>query len=237
MLKKIFLAAVCVCALSITTACKSEKDNTPVSSDVEQEDTEKKEEPVKTTDVPEMTPYQEQSIVSAINNRLSQMYEIGTYGWVTLDSISLRTDAQGNLIASVDINRTEGSNRYTVPAEFTLVFDHSSNTYTIQDAEVDNEEKQEIVKDNTTPSSQPPTDLIEQDSFDINVQSSFTITLDTSGGGHGAAYAKSDDGKYTLICDAQSEEKTGTVDLPSGHYTVILYAEQGTHWSWQYQVN
>lgn len=238
MLRRTVLAAVCVCALVLTTACKSEKEqsSTPVSSETDT-NTEKKEETVKTTGVPEMTPYQEQSIVSSINNRLSQMYEVGTYGWVTLDSISLDVDNDGNLIATTEINRTEGSNRYSVPAEFILVFDHSSNTYTIQNTEVNNDDRQEIVKDDTLSSSQPPTDLVEQDSFEINVTSSFTITLDTSSGGHGAAYAKSDDGKYTLVCDAQSEEKTGTVDLPSGHYTIILYAEQGTSWGWHYQVN
>ena len=76
--------------------------------------------------------------------------------------------------------------------------------------------------------------MSEQDSFEIDVNSGFTITLDTYNGGKGAAYAQSEDGKYTLICESDSEEKTGDVSLPAGHYTIHLYAEEGTHWSWSY---
>lgn len=244
MLKKITLATLSLFLLTSLSAC-SKKDETPQSSvdssDVEDTKEENKEDSKNTKNDIELTSYQMQSVVSSINNKLSQMYEIGTYGWVSADSISLSRDSNGNLVASTTINRTENKSQYSVPAEFTLVFNHSSNTYSVQEETVDNDNRENI--DNSTSStssspssSQPPTDLDEQDSFEINVSSGFSITLDTTAGGHGMAYAKADDGTWTLICDADNEEKTGDVSLPAGHYTVYLFSESGTSWSWSYNV-
>lgn len=245
MIRKITLAAISMFLLTSLTAC-SKKDETPKSSvdssEVENNTDENKEDTSSVSSSKgdlELTSYQMQSVVSSINNKLSQMYEIGTYGWVSADNITLSRDKEGNLVASTTINRTENKSQYSVPAEFTLVFNHSSNTYSVQEETVDNDNKETIDNNSSSTaqkpsSSQPPTDLNEQDSFEINVSSGFSITLDTSSGGHGMAYAKADDGTWTLICDAQNEEKTGDVSLPAGHYTIHLFAEDGTHWGWSY---
>ena len=240
MLKKITLATLSLFLLTSLSAC-SKKDETPQSnvdsSDVEDTKEENNEDSKNTKNDIELTSYQMQSVVSSIINKLSQMYEIGSYGWVSADSISLSRDSDGNLVASTTINRTENKSQYSVPAEFTLVFNHSSTTYSVQEETVDNDNRENI--DNSTSStssspssSQPPTDLDEQDSFEINVSSGFSITAGT-----GEPYSLlADDGTWTLICDADNEEKTGDVSLPAGHYTVYLFSESGTSWSWSYNV-
>lgn len=242
MLKKITMAALCLFLLTASACSSGNDEQSPQQdnqTDVENNTQETEDNKVSTNGDIDLTSYQIQSVVSSINNKLSEMYEIGTYGWVSADSISLSRDKDGNLVASTSVNRTDNGQQYSVPAEFTLIFDHSSNTYSVKEEEVNDDNKEVINKDDKTTSSSssssnPPTDMSEQDSFEIDVNSGFTITLDTSNGGKGAAYAQSEDGKYTLICEADSEEKTGDVSLPAGHYTIHLYAEEGTHWSWSY---
>lgn len=241
MIRKQILAALGLFLITSLTAC-SKKDEPKDSSITSLQIDDNKDDTSSTSDTKQdinLTSYQMQSVVSSINNKLSQMYEVGTYGWVSADSITLSHDKDGNLVASTTINRTENKSQYSVPAEFTLVFDHSSNTYSVKDETVDTDNAATLDKGNTSTStnpssSQPPTDLTEQNSFEITVNSGFSITLDLSSGGHGMAYAQSDDGTWTLVCDAENEEKTGDVSLPAGHYTIHLYSEDGTSWGWRY---
>ena len=241
MIRKQILAALGLFLITSLTAC-SKKDEPKDSSITSSQIDDNKDDTSSTSDTKQdinLTSYQMQSVVSSINNKLSQMYEVGTYGWVSADSITLSHDKDGNLVASTTINRTENKSQYSVPAEFTLVFDHSSNTYSVKDETVDTDNAATLDKVNTSTStnpysSQPPTDLTEQNSFEITVNSGFSITLDLSSGGHGMAYAQSDDGTWTLVCDAENEEKTGDVSLPAGHYTIHLYSEDGTSWGCRY---
>lgn len=243
MLKKILTVCACALVIGTTTAC-SKKEQEPSDFDMTDisKDEPQKQEDTTSSDETELTPYQKQSIVTAINNKLSSMYDTGTCGYVSLDSLTLTRDADGNVVAETEINRTDNGNQYSTPAKFTMLFDSSSNSFSVKDENVDSNTEQTIAKDSKTSSSglkkdSLPTDMSEQSSFDITVSSGITLTLDTSSGGHGAAYAVSDSGQATLLCDAQSESKTETVSLAAGHYTVKLYADEGTHWSWQYNAN
>lgn len=241
MLKKLFMITACAGMIALT-GCSKKEDVEPVEDEtsIVEENTDNS--TVSDGDI-ELTAYQLQSVVSSINSRLSELYEVGTYGWVTSDSITLERNKDGNLVATTEINRTEGENKYTVPAEFELVFNHSSNTYSVVDGTVESDKAVTIDSNDSKGNSssnlsktQPPTTMNEQDSFEINVSSGISITLDLSAGGHGAAYAQADDGTYTLLCDAQDEEKTESVTLPAGHYTVRLYSEDGVSWGWSYNV-
>ena len=85
MIRKITLAAISMFLLTSLTAC-SKKDETPKSSvdssEVENNTDENKEDTSSVSSSKgdlELTSYQMQSVVSSINNKLSQMYEIGTY--------------------------------------------------------------------------------------------------------------------------------------------------------------
>lgn len=241
MFKKFILITACTMSLFLT-ACRK-KDDTPSNfdmTDMKEEQKENTSTSSASTNELNLTPYQQQSIVTAINNKLSTMYDSGTYGWVSLDAITLSKDADGNVVAETSINRTDGGNQYTTPAKFTLLFDSSSNSFSIKDENVDSSKTETLNKDNGNASAkkdQLPTDMSEADSFDVTVSSGITITVDTSSGGHGAAYAVSDSGKVTLLCDSQSEAKTETVSLEAGHYTIKMYSSEGTHYSWQYNAN
>lgn len=238
--KKLLLVAACTLSLFLS-ACRK-KEEQPSDFDM----TDIKEEPQQSTDTTSsdsdelnLTAYQKQSIVTAINNKLSSMYDSGTYGWVSIDALRLSKDSDGNVIAETDLNRTDGGNQYSTPAKFTLAFDSSSNSFSIKDENVDAGTTETLNKDNSNSAKkdQLPANMSEASSFDITVSSGITITLDTSSGGHGAAYAVSDSGQVTLLCDATNESKTETVSLAGGHYTIKMYAEEGTHYSWQYNAN
>lgn len=238
--KKLFIVVACTMSLFLT-ACRK-KEVQPSDFDMTDVKEEPQQNPDSSSDSDELnlTAYQKQSIVTAINNKLSSMYDSGTYGWVSIDALTLSKDSGGNVIAETDLNRTEGGNQYSTPAKFTLVFDSSSNSFSIKDENVDTGTTETLNKDNSTNSAkkdQLPTDMSEADSFDVTVSSGITITVDTSSGGHGAAYAVSDSGKVTLLCDSQSEAKTETVSLEAGHYTIKMYSSEGTHYSWQYNAN
>lgn len=236
--KKLLLVAACTMSLFLTACSKKEKQPSDFDmTDVKKEPQQNTDNTSTVSDELNLTAYQKQSIVTAINNKLSSMYDSGTYGWVSIDSLALSKDSDGNVIAETDLNRTDGGNQYSTPAKFTLVFDSSSNSFSIKDENVDTGTTETLNKDNSNNSAkkdQLPTNMSEADSFDVTVSTGITITLDTSSGGHGAAYAVSDSGHVTLLCDAQSESKTETVSLAGGHYTIKMYAEEGTHYSWQY---
>ena len=118
MIRKQILAALGLFLITSLTAC-SKKDEPKDSSITSSQIDDNKDDTSSTSDTKQdinLTSYQMQSVVSSINNKLSQMYEVGTYGWVSADSITLSHDKDGNLVASTTINRTENKSQYSVPA-------------------------------------------------------------------------------------------------------------------------
>lgn len=184
--------------------------------------------------------YYLQSANTAIIAQLDNDYSSG-YTKPNIDQFKV-TGSQTNPTITFDltIGSTSQTN-YIVPAEFHLSWDSSNNkynitTYSINDKEAkasdwDSSSAETAKKENQTTTGS------QVSSFDVSVSSSVTVSVTSKSDGKVTAYAIAEDGTMTELATAQNNQVSQTVSLDPGSYTLALYAEEGTGYSWSYNIN
>ena len=81
-------------------------------------------------------------------------------------------------------------------------------------------------------------ELTEKGSFDVNIKSSITVTLNVTKG-HCIVYAESPDGTTKAqIADVNGPQSgTYSASLESGSYKITLYGNDSASYSWRYSTN
>lgn len=207
-----------------------------------------------TTTTSDLTAYQQQGIVATVNNRIADEYGFGNYDRVDFEDMKISFD--GDIVTvKVSVSVTQNNNKYSVPAEFDLEYLPSSGKYELIFSDFDDEnfikedtkEKEPIKsenspdktdkKDNDTKTNDTPTELkgltLSDDSFDVNVGSSITVTTKVPEGSRVVTTATDEDGKEVIISDVSGESKEETKNLPSGKYKIQAYS-LGAGWSWSF---
>lgn len=187
--------------------------------------------------------YYLQSANTAIIAQLDNDYN-SAYTKPNIDQFKVTgTQASPTIKFDLTIGSTSQTN-YIVPAEFHLTWDESNSKYNITTYSIDDKEakasgwdpssaetaKKENQATTTTTGSQVS-------SFDVTVSSSVTVSVTSKSDGKVTAYAIASDGTMTELASAQNGQVSQTVNLDSGNYTLALYAEDGTGYSWSYNIN
>lgn len=202
-----------------------------------------------------LTAYQQQGIVATVNNRIADEYGFGNYDRVDFDNMKFSFD--GDIVTvKVSVSVTQNNNKYSVPAEFDLEYLPSSGKYELIFSDFDDEkiikeetkEKEPIKsenlpdnktdkKDNDIKTNDTPTELkgltLSDDSFEVNVSSSITVTTKVPEGSRVVTTATDEDGKEIIISDVSGNDKEETKTLPSGKYKIQAYSS-GAGWSWSF---
>ena len=207
-----------------------------VTSETEQEATATPE-----TDSGSLDYYYEQSAISAITNKLDDLYDVDGYTKPSSEQISISGN-QNKLTASFTLTVGDSySKNYTMPAEFQLEWNEDDDkydvtAYTIDDSEAvksgfkahtSKKQAEKTAKSATTEGS-------EVSNFEVTVRNSVTVTITGKGSGTVTAYAISEDGATTELASVSGGTTTKTVDLEAGQYKLVLYATEDAGYSWNY---
>ena len=133
---------------------------------------------------------------------------------------------------------------YVMPAEFYLNWNSSESQYEITSYTVDETDAKESgwksnssKKEAKKQAEEVATEGNMVSSFDVTVRNSVTVSITAKGSGTVTAYAVSkEDGTKTTIVTTNGGTATQTVNLNAGDYTLELYAEDGTGYSWNYNL-
>lgn len=184
--------------------------------------------------------YYLQSANTAIIAQLDNDYNTG-YTKPSIDQFNV-TGSQAN--PTITFNLTIGSasqTNYIVPAEFHLTWDSSNSKYNITTYSIDDKEAKASDWDpsssETAKKENQQTTGTQVSSFDVSVSSSVTVSVTSKSDGKVTAYAIAEDGTKTELATAANSTVTQTVSLDAGNYTLALYAEEGTGYSWSYNIN
>lgn len=81
-------------------------------------------------------------------------------------------------------------------------------------------------------------EMTEKGSFDVNIKSSISVTLNVTKG-HCIVYAESPDGTTKAqIADVNGPQNgTYSASLEAGKYKITLYGDQGSSYSWRYSTH
>ena len=197
-----------------------------------------------------LTAYQQQGIVATVNNRIADEYGFGNYDRVDFEDMKISFD--GDIVTvKVSVSVTQNNNKYSVPAEFDLEYLPSSGKYELIFSDFDNEKiikeetkekepiKSEDSPDNKTDKKDNDTSTelkgltLSDDSFDVNVGSSITVTTKVPEGSRVVTTVTDEDGKEIIISDVSGNDKEETKTLPSGKYKIQAYSS-GSGWSWSF---
>ena len=132
---------------------------------------------------------------------------------------------------------------YVMPAHFELKWDSEEGCYLVSVCSIDEEEavksgfkSHSSKKEAKKQAEKVSTGGKEVSNFTVEVTNSVTVTITSKGEGDVTAYAESEDGTRTELATANNTTVTKTVDLESGRYRLVLYAADGTGYSWNYEL-
>ncbi len=185
--------------------------------------------------------YYLQSANTAIIAQLDNDYD-SAYTKPNIDQFKVTgTQASPTIKFNLTIGSTSQTN-YVVPAEFHLTWDESNSKYNITTYSIDDKEAKASGWDPSSSEtakkeSQTTTTGSQVSSFDVTVSSSVTVSVTSKSDGKVTAYAIASDGTMTELATAQNGQVSQTVNLSPGSYTLALYAEDGTGYSWSYNIN
>lgn len=184
--------------------------------------------------------YYLQSANTAIIAQLDNDYSSG-YTKPNIDQFKV-TGSQTNPTITFDLTIGSSSQtNYIVPAEFHLSWDSSNSKYNITTYSIDDKEAKASGWDpssaETAKKENQTTTGSQVSSFDVSVSSSVTVSVTSKSDGKVTAYAIAEDGTMTELATAQNNQVSQTVSLDPGNYTLALYAEEGTGYSWSYNIN
>lgn len=192
----------------------------------------------------ELDYFYKQNALTAINSKLTELYEADGYTKPSSEQITL-SGTQNNLVAKFDVTvGTAYKKNYVMPAEFNLTWDDELNSYYVSSYTIDDSEavksgfkthtsKKEAEK---TAKESANTEGSEVSNFEVTVRNSVTVTITGKGSGTVTAYAISEDGTTTELASVSGGTTTKTVSLESGQYKLVLYATENAGYSWNYQL-
>ncbi len=184
--------------------------------------------------------YYLQSANTAIIAQLDNDYNTG-YTKPNIDQFKV-SGSQTNPTITFDLTIGSSSQtNYIVPAEFHLSWDSTNNKYNITTYSIDDKEAKATEWDPSSNESakkeNQTTTGSQVSSFEVSISTSVTVSVTSKSSGKVTAYAIGEDGSMTELATASNNTVSQTVSLDAGNYTLALYAEEGTGYSWSYNIN
>ena len=191
-----------------------------------------------------LSQYRLQAVHTKIINFLNDKYGANGYTKPSIDQYQISgTENKPIIDFSLNIGGMNEANK-TVPCEFVFNWDNSKQVFELEKYTIDeeNSEKSDFVShsdEEDIKNQTENTNMIGKkvSNYNIKVNSSVTVNITSTGSGNVTAYAISSDGTTTELGSANNNTISNTVSLPSGDYQLVLYAEDGVGYKWNYHIN
>lgn len=179
-----------------------------------------------------LSSFEMEKMNAVIIDTLDQEYGSDGYTHPTDDDYTI-SGTKDNLTVTCRVMVGKEDAMYEVPLTFHLKWSTTNETFDV-DSFVNEDTHQQTQTQN--PSTNEAISGEEVSSFDVTVQNSITVTITSQSEGKVSAVAIASDGTQTVIATATNETVTQTKELETGEYTIALYAENGTGYSWSYSL-